>query len=216
MANSIGPLRFPVTLAVLAAVAGGGLALVEAATQERIAENKQRKLDAAFRQVPGFAQARELKLSAEARRRLGLDEEEAGYELLGADGAAIGRAAQVKCTAPRCYNAREPIALVVVLDAELRKVLLLRTTANKETPGLGTRVSDKAPAWSLASWVGLERMTPPAREYGFLDQFKNLEIGSPEIDKAGVDATTGATVSRKAVVGGIGKAAGLLKEAGGR
>jgi Na+-translocating ferredoxin:NAD+ oxidoreductase RnfG subunit len=209
-------MRFPVTLAVLAAVAGGGLALVEAATQERIAENKKRKLDAAFRQVPGFAEARELRLSAEARRRLGLDEEEAGYELLGADGAAIGRAAQVKCTAPRCYNAREPIALVVVLDAELRNILLLRTTANKETPGLGTRVSDKAPAWSLASWVGLERMTPPAREYGFLDQFKGREADGLKFGQDGLDAITGATVSSKAVVGGIGKAAGLLKEAGGK
>lgn len=207
-------LRLPVTLAAIAAVAGGGLALVESATKERIAENKKRKLTAAFREVPGFAEARELLLPAE--RRAGLDDEERCYRLLGADGRAVGCAAQVKCTAPLGYNRRDPIALVVALDPELKTVLLLRTTNNKETPGLGTRVSEKAARWSLASAAGLEKMKPPAHEYRFLDQFKGLAMGSPEMDRAGVDATTGATVSRKAVLGGVRKAAGLLKEAAGK
>lgn len=220
-------LRFPLTLAVLAAVAGGGLAFVEVATEERVRANRKRKLNAAFKQVPGYQDNRELKKPKDLGKKY--TKEEKCFELFdrpveevekagkgGKRVAPIAYAAQVKCTDPPCYNGADPIVLVVVMGKDLKKVLLVRSTQNKETPGLGTRVSQKAPRKSLASMAGLEEVTPPERDYEFLDKFRDRAAAGLEINKDGLDGISGATVSSNAVVGGVRKAVAFLSEVTGR
>ena len=203
-------LRFPVVLAVIAAIAGAGLAFVQGATKEEITRNKARKLDAAFESVEGYKSNRELELSAEQKAVFG--SESRCFKLFGEGDTLIGCAAQVQCTDPQCYNNSDPIVVVVVLDAEMKKVKVVRTTANNETPGLGTQASDKNPTRSLASMAGAEPAPEPESEYKFLDQFAGLQAGSLALKKEGgtLDAITGATVSSKAVVGGVNKACSLI------
>ncbi len=207
-------LRYPLTLAALAALAGGGLAFVEVATSERVAAQKKRKLSAAFKQVPGYKDNRELKTPKELEKKYAKDEK--CFEVLGAGGEVIAYAAQVRCVEPLCYNGSDPIVLVVVVDQALEKVLLVRSTQNKETPGLGTRVSDKAARKSLASMAGIEEITPPERDYDFLDKFIDRPTGQLKIKKGDLDGISGATVSSKAVAGGVRRAVAFLKAVTGK
>jgi RnfABCDGE-type electron transport complex G subunit len=203
--------RFPLTLAVIAAIAGGGLAFVEVGTKKRVEENKQRKLSAAFKEVPGFESSREIEVSKAFRKKHKYPKNERAFELLGAGGERIGYAAQVRCVKPTCYNGTDPIVLVVALDQKLEKVLVVRTTNNKETPGLGTRVSEKAPRESLLSMARVEKVDPPKSDYEFLDRFKDKSVGELEIKRGVIDGITGATVSSKAVAGGARRAVEFLK-----
>jgi Na+-translocating ferredoxin:NAD+ oxidoreductase RnfG subunit len=198
-------LRFPLTLAVIAALAGGGLALVEVATRERVKVNEGRKLEAAFGEIPGCAGSRPLEVADELAA--GYGEDARAFELLGEDGGLVGYAAQVACTDPPCYNGTKPIVLVVALDAELREVTVVRTTANNETPGLGTRVSARKPSRAVFG----EQPDPDAPDCPFLDQFRGQPVEGLGYRPDGeLDAISGATVSSEAVLGGIRKAAGLL------
>ena len=207
-------LRFPLTLAVIAALAGGGLGFVEVATKQKVEENKKRKLSAAFKQVPGYADSREMEKTDDLEARY--TENEKCFEILDASGELIGYAAQVTCIEPRCYNSGDPIVLVVVVSPELDRILLVRTTNNKETPGLGTRTSAEEPRNTV---VGKIQRVPDRKGpdiYPFLDQFKDRPVDLLEINQDGLDSISGATVSSKAVAGGARKAVAFLKEVTGR
>jgi RnfABCDGE-type electron transport complex G subunit len=206
--------RFPLVLAVLAAIAGGGLAFVQMATRERVSANKQRKLNAAFGEIPGYASSRELKMSKAFRKEHKYTKREKCFELLGADGQRIGYAAQVRCVKPPCYNSTDPMVLVVAVDPELKKVQVVRTVSNNETPGLGSKISREKPSMAL--------LGPQPREddpkYPFLFKFADrptdkLERFEKESrgDKS-FDAVTGATVSSKAVLGGVRRAVELIRK----
>ena len=191
-------LRFPLTLLVIGAVAGGGLAWVESQTKAEIDKNKRRKLEAAFKEVPGFASFRELPGA------------ERCYELQDQGGAPLAYAAAAQC--PRSYNSRDPIAVVAVFDVQLGKVLLVRTTNNKETPGLGTKLSDEAPP---PPYLGNAPEQP--LKYPFLDKFRDRPAGKLAYEKGtAFDAITGATVSSKAVLNGVKIALENLQRATGK
>jgi RnfABCDGE-type electron transport complex G subunit len=213
--------RFPLTLAVIAALAGGGLAFVEVGTKERVEQNKKRKLNAAFKDVPGCVSNRPLQVPAELAKKYGKDakcfelfdrpiEEVQKAEEEKRDIPPIGYAAQVKCTEPTCYNGTDPIVLVVAVDAKIEKILVLRTTNNAETPGLGTRVSQQKPSRALLG----EQPKKDAPKYTFLSKFKDRPTDRLDSYEKGTkfDVITGATISSMAVLGGARKAVGLLKE----
>jgi len=213
--------RFPLTLAVIAAIAGGGLAFVQVATEKRVSANKQRKLNAAFGQIPGYASNREVELTRQFRKEHKYTKRERCFELLGPDGRLIGYAAQVRCVKPSCYNSTDPIVLVVAVDPGIGKVQVVRTVANNETPGLGSKVSRRKPPTAL---IG----RPPGKEdpeYPFLFQFRNRSTGRLDAfgkgEKGGegekrFDAITGATISSNAVLGGVRRAVALIRAATGK
>ncbi len=205
--------KFPLTLAVIAAIAGGGLAFVQVGTAEKIAENRKRKLNAAFREIPGYES--NVPVPAPAGR----EKEVAGkygadakcFRLLGQGGKFIGYAAQVGCTDPSCYNGSDPIVLVVAVDAKIEKVLVVRTTKNAETPGLGSRVSQQKPPRAL---IG-EQPKPEDPQYPFLDMFAGRpadRLDAYEKGSKDFDAISGATISSNAVLGGVRKAVALIRE----
>jgi Na+-translocating ferredoxin:NAD+ oxidoreductase RnfG subunit len=202
-----GWLRFPLTLLVIGAVAGGGLALVEAQTKAEIEKNKQRKLEGAFKEVPGF----------KAFKPLGGEPGSRVFELQDEGGKPVAYAGEATC--PKSYNGRDPVVVVVVTDPAVTKVLLVRTTNNKETPGLGTRVSDKAPPASLASRIGLGSAAggEGAGGYPFLDRFKDRPVDRLAYEKGtDLDAISGVTVSSTAVLNGVKLAVENVRKAVGK
>jgi Na+-translocating ferredoxin:NAD+ oxidoreductase RnfG subunit len=193
-------LRFSVTLLVIGAVAGGGLALVEAQTKAEIEKNTQRKLEGAFRDVPGYRSFKQV--GGEMGSRV--------FELYDEKSGAIGYAAEAAC--PKSYNGRDPVVVVVVVDAAVKKVLLVRTTNNKETPGLGTRLSEEKPPPPI---VGTAPEQP--LKYPFLDKFRDRPADKLAYERGtGFDAVTGATVSSNAVLNGVKAAVKNIQEAVGR
>ncbi len=210
--------RFPLTLAVIAAIAGGGLAFVQVATEKLVSANKLRKLNAAFGEIPGYASNREVELTKEFRKEHKYTKREKCFELLGSDGKLMGYAAQVRCVKPACYNSTDPIVLVVAVDPEIKTVKVVRTVSNNETPGLGSKVSRQKPPMAL---LGKQPQEEDPK-YPFLFMFTDRSTdkldayvkGSKGKDK--FDAETGATVSSNAVLGGVRRAVSLIREAIGK
>ena len=204
--------KFPLTLAVIAAIAGGGLAFVQVGTAERIAENRKRKLNAAFREIPGYQSNVPVPAPDGREKEIAAKYGDAKcFRLLGEGGKFIGYAAQVACTDPSCYNSTDPIVLVVAVDAGVEKVLVVRTTKNSETPGLGTRTSQQKPPRAL---IG-EQPKPEDPQYPFLDMFAGRSTDRLDAYEKGskdFDAISGATISSNAVLGGVRKAVALIRE----
>ncbi|MHC4914047.1 MAG: FMN-binding protein [Planctomycetota bacterium] len=204
--------KFPLILAVIAAIAGGGLAFVQVGTAERIEENRKRKLNAAFGEIPGYHGNQPVTPAKDRKKEIEKKYGDAKcFRLLGEGGKFIGYAAQVSCTDPACYNGTDPIVLVVAVDAKIEKVLVVRTTKNAETPGLGTKVSRQKPAQAL---IG-EQPRPEDPQYPFLDMFSGRptnRLDSYEKGNEKFDAETGATISSNAVLGGVRKAVALIRE----
>ncbi len=176
-------IRFPLTLLVIGAVAGGSLALVESVTKPKVEENKKRKLVAAFGDVTGFKSFRELPGAEKC------------YELQDEAGATLAYAAEASC--PGSYNGANPIVVVAVFNPDRTKVLLVRTTNNKETPGLGTRLSDQKPPPPLLGTAPEQPL-----KYPFLDKFRDRPADKLAYGD-GLDGITGATVSSNAIMNGV-------------
>jgi len=247
-------LRFPLVLAIVSSVSAVCLGGLYALTKDKIAESKSAKVVGAFESILGAEKGK-----AEFEKRTGPGGLE--YYALSRPDGAKAYAAQVKC--PGSYNAGDPIELIVVLDADLGRVLGVRAVKSAETPGLGQRIKEPPAAKSLAGMVAgrpaKERVVlkeggalvgtiergeqtgavtiilptgekrtfakgevaevtrapfPPA----FLDLLTGVEVGKAKLRPEGgvVDALTGATISSRAVMGGVAEAVSLLREALGR
>ncbi len=201
-------LRFPLVLALVAAIAGASLAGVQLVTSKRIEENKSAKLNEALKTVPGYGKSgssQAVQLSSELQKKYGKNAK--CFKLLNGSGKLLGYAAEVACSQPQCFNTSDPITLVVAISADKKLITVVRTTNNKETPGLGTKVSARKPQKVLFGQVD-----PAMKDFPFLDLFKGQPTKKLQINKNGIDAITGATVSSKAVLGGVNLAVSLIRE----
>lgn len=153
--------RLGITLMLICAAAGLGLAVVYAKTKPVIDQRAQEELLAAVRAA--MPDAEEI-----------VEETKDGetYWLGKKAGEIVGGAIKVSSA-----GFREPIELMVGFNAE-GKVSSVAIISLNDTPGIGTRVNDKA----------------------WLDKFIGVE------NPMAVDAITGATVSSSAVKGAVKKA----------
>jgi Na+-translocating ferredoxin:NAD+ oxidoreductase RnfG subunit len=137
-------LRFPLVLAIVGSLSALSLGGLYALTKEKIEESKSAKVVGAFESILGVPEGKaKFEKTRDARGR-------EYYVLARADGTKA-YAAQVKC--PNSYNAGDPIELIVVLSADLKRVLGVRVVKSAETPGLGQRVKEPTAARSLMGIV---------------------------------------------------------------
>lgn len=133
-------IRFPLVLTIVGVASAAALSALYSLTKEKIEESKSAKVLDAFRSILDEATF-EKTTDASGREH---------YVLTRADGTKA-YAAQVKC--PGSYNTGEPIELVVVLSADLSRVLGARVVKSAETPGLGQRVKEPPAARSIVGAV---------------------------------------------------------------
>ncbi len=159
--------RLGITLMLVCAVAGFGLAAVYAKTSPVIEKRAAEDLLAAVKAaIPGAEEIVEETKDGET------------YWLGKKGGQTVGAAMKVSSA-----GFREPIEIMVGFDAEGKVSSVAIVTLN-DTPGIGTRVNDKA----------------------FLDKFVGAE------NPMGVDGIAGATVSSSGVKGGVKKAVDFMAD----
>ena len=276
-------IRFPLVLAIVGAVSALALGGLYALTKEKIEESKSAKVWGAFASIlraPNATFEPQKDASGEVERYIMKDEKGAVVSIVrpvmnakGKDAKAVlyyafadeaGKttacAAQVEC--PGSYNTSDPIELIVVLSADLERVMGVRVVKSAETPGLGQRIKEPTAARSLLGMVtrrpekkrvvlkdgGALVGTVERKETGsvtlvhpdgtrrtfmkdevaevteapfppaFLDLLTGVALEKAKLRSAGgvVDALTGATISSRAVMNGVDKAAKLLREAVGK
>jgi len=137
-------LRFPLVLAIVGAISALALAGLYSLTKDKIEESKSAKVVGAFESILGVEKG---KAKFEPKT---VAENQDFYVLSRPDGTKA-YAAQVKC--PGSYNAGDPVELVVVLSADLSRVLGVRVVKSAETPGLGQRIKEPPAAKSLVGMV---------------------------------------------------------------
>lgn len=183
--------KLGITLALICAIAAGGLALTYAATKDEIARQLQEQQLKAYRIVFPGVKNPIFKHREDLAKALKKEEKtEAITHVFDAYSgeSKVGRGIQV---APRGYGGF--INMVVGLDVE-GKTLGVVVVSHNETPGLGSA----------------------AAEPKFLEQFKDKDPSSTvEINKD-IDAISGATMSSKAVTKGVKEALEAFKETEGK
>jgi len=137
-------LRFPLVLAIVGSISALSLGGLYALTKDKIAESKSAKVVGAFESILGVAKGK-----AKFEKKACVADHE--YYVLKRPDGTRAYAAQVKC--PGSYNAGDPIELIVVLDADLGRVLGVRVVKSAETPGLGQRIKEPPAAKSLLGMV---------------------------------------------------------------
>ena len=167
-----------VPVVLITMVAGGALALVNAATVDRIEASKAQEKQEALQEVmPGFAND-----PTKQFVEVDLDpEEDDGFELVfyaGLDGTGKLTGWGVESRTDTAYSG--DLSLVFGVDPA-GTVKTVRVLDQKETPGLGTK----------------------AAEDDFLSAYKGKALGSfnfdVEKDKGDVESISGATISSRAV-----------------
>jgi len=188
-----------VFLGVVSAVAAGLLSGVYIVTKPAIAINQQKKTDIALEQVlPEFDN---VPSQETIMLRSGLDWP-VKYYIGRKDGNMVGYAGEV--VTPEGFSGDITVMVGLELDGSVRTVMV---TANSETPGLGTVVTDRKVQKTIVDVVkGTEEQAglPPNR---FLDWYAGKTAGDKRwnIIKEGetVNGKTGATITSAAVCGAV-------------
>ncbi|MCX7974981.1 MAG: FMN-binding protein [Candidatus Aminicenantes bacterium] len=181
--------RMIAVLTSVGLISGSFLAIVGQITKEKILFNKKHEIEmAALKVVPG---AHSVKMIYENRDfAIFEDRDEAGH--------LVGYAIQAAGT-----GFQDKIVLEVGLDPTLSKVLALTIIEQKETPGLGAKITDEASF--LRFWRNR-------------DCRQELSLRKPPVsDPASlapneVNAITGATISSQAVLNIVNEAIKKVKQ----
>jgi electron transport complex protein RnfG len=188
--------KLGIFLGLLAALAAGLLSVVKAATEEAIAINLQKKTDAALQQVlPAFDQVTPVTLRSEQDWSVKYYVAKQGDKVVGFAGEVI---------TPEGFSGDVTVMAGLNLDGSVRTVIV---TANTETPGLGTAVTDRKVKKTIVDLLSGGGKKEGLAPNPFLDQYakRKAETTTWKVTKDGgdVDGKTGATITSRAVCGAV-------------
>ena len=190
--------KLGIFLGLVAAIASGLLAMVYTSTAEAIALNLQKKTNAALEEVlPEFdnVPGEETKVinSAEGWP--------VKFYIARKGGEIVGFAGEV--ITPEGFSGDVTVMAGLNLDGSVRTVIV---TANTETPGLGTAITDRKMQKTIVDVIKgteVEGLIPN----NWLDQYDGRRAGGGrwmvKKDGGDVDAKTGATITSRAVCGAV-------------
>lgn len=170
--------RMIVVLTSVGLISGGLLSVVGLLTKDRIALNKQREIEAAIVAVVPGTESSEVFFE---------EENLTVYGAKGAGGEIIGYAAYAKGT-----GFQDIITLMFGTNASLTKINSLTIIEQKETPGLGAKITNRD--FFLKFWENKDCSQPLS--------LRKPAVNTPEeLAPSEVNTITGATISAKKVLG---------------
>lgn len=181
--------RMVIVLTTVGLISGGFLAGVAQLTKERIALNIQKEIEEAIvKVVPGTTQNRKLYEEEDFTIYGGQDE----------SGGTIGYAIQATG-----IGFQDKITLMFGIDDSLRKIIGLTIIDQKETPGLGAKITD----WNafLQFWVDRDARGP-------LTLRKPPASSLEALSSSEINTITGATISSQKVLGIVNLSLDKLKK----
>lgn len=186
-------------LGAVAAVAAGLLSLVYTSTAEAIALNLQKKTNAALEQVlPTFDNVPGEEI-VELRSEL---DWKVRFYVARKEGEIVGYAGEV--ITPEGFSGNVTVMVGLELDGSIRTVIV---TANTETPGLGTAVTDRKVQKTIADLIQGSEAAEGLAPNVYLDWYGSRKAGDDRwpIVKDGeqINGKTGATITSSAVCGAV-------------
>ncbi|RKX46939.1 MAG: hypothetical protein DRP64_02450 [Verrucomicrobia bacterium] len=188
--------KLGIFLGVIAAIAAGLLSFVSISTEAAIKVNLQKKTDAALEQVlPTFDKVESVTIRSELDWPVKFYIARKGDEIVGYAGEVI---------TPEGFSGDITVMAGLELDGSVRSVIV---TANTETPGLGTAVTDRKVQKTIVDlFKGGEAVTGLAPNV-YLDWYGSKKAGSDRwpIVKDGeqINGKTGATITSVAIGGAV-------------
>lgn len=185
--------RMVVVLTSIGLLSGGFLASVNLLTRERIEINKQLELKQAITTVvPG----------TQTSQKVYEEKDLAVYSGRNEEGALLGFALHVVTP-----GFQDKITFLLGTNISLTKINSLYVIEQKETPGLGAKITDRESF--LVFWENRDCSLPLS--------LRKPAVGREKLAASEVNTITGATVSSRAVLSGVNSAlerAKALKEEG--
>ncbi|RKX33628.1 MAG: hypothetical protein DRP64_20770 [Verrucomicrobia bacterium] len=191
--------KLGVFLGLVAAIAAGLLSLVYTSTAEAIALNLQKKTNAALEQVlPEFDNVP----GEEAKVVESAEGWPVKFYVGRKDSEIVGYAGEV--ITPEGFSGNVTVMVGLALDGSVRTVIV---TANTETPGLGTAVTDRKVQKTIIDIIkGVEAAEGLAPNV-YLDWYDGKQAGESRWDivKDGeaINGKTGATITSAAICGAV-------------
>jgi len=169
--------RMVTVLTSIGLLSGSFLATVGLLTQERIALNKQREIEAAIIQVvPGTYSSQRLYEEKDLSVYGGKDKE----------GTLIGFAIYASC-----IGFQDKITFMLGTNISFTRINSIKIIEQKETPGLGAKINDRE--FFLQYWENKDGSSPL--------RLRKPPVSSPEdLGPSEVNTITGATISSEAVL----------------
>lgn len=198
-AQPINITKLGIFLGSVAAVSAGLLSLAYISTADAIALNLQAKTNAALKQVlPAFD-------NTPGAETMDLDSSEGWpvrFYIARQGGEVVGYAGEV--ITPEGFSGNVTVMAGLELDGRIRTVIV---TANAETPGLGTAVTDRKLQKTIVDLIKGGAVQEGVVPNKYLDWYAGRQAGDDrwEIVKEGeqVNGKTGATITSKAVGGAV-------------
>ena len=188
--------KLGIFLGGIAALAAGLLAWVSSSTAEAIQQNLQKKTSSALEQVlPAFDQIESTTINSAEGWPV-------KFYIAQKDGKIVGYAGEV--ITPEGFSGDVTVMAGLNPDGSVRTVIV---TANTETPGLGTAVTDRKIQKTLANLVKGKKADNGLPPNVYLDWYASKKAGNERwpIVKDGekINGKTGATITSRAVDGAI-------------
>ncbi len=195
-AQKINVPKLGIFLGVIAAVAAGLLSFVSVSTEAAIKVNLQKKTDAALEQVlPAFDTVETMTLRSELDWPV-------KYYIAKKDEKLVGYAGEV--VTPEGFSGDVTVMVGLKLDGSVRTVIV---TANTETPGLGTAVTDRKVQKTIMDIIKGTKASEDLAPNVYLDWYGSKKAGADRwpIVKDGerINGKTGATITSAAIGGAV-------------
>lgn len=188
--------KLGIFLGVISAISAGLLSFVSVSTEAAIKVNLQKKTDAALEQVlPAFDTVETMTFRSELDWPVKFYRAKQGGKLIGYAGEVI---------TPEGFSGDVTVMVGLELDGSIRTVIV---TANTETPGLGTAVTDRKVQKTIVElFKGGDALTGLAPNV-YLDWYGNKKASDARwpIVKDGeqINGKTGATITSSAIGGAV-------------